>query len=97
MICKACKFEHPVMQDCKVAARIRASNAAKQKKVAVAKPENVTPAKSVTLHKAASVTSFEHPKVYPDSGELGWDKLDWPEPPKSGAQRVREHRARKAA
>lgn len=37
----------------------------------------------------------EHPNVYPNPSELGWDKLEWPKLPKTAAERMREMRSRK--
>jgi hypothetical protein len=113
MACKACKFDHPAMQDCKVAARIRAAtervesvkyiekkrnSATVKAKHSVALPVNATvvPVSSVALPVDATVGStmgvaFEHPNVYPNPYDLGWDKLA-----KTSTQRSREHRARKA-
>jgi len=113
MSCKACKFDHPAMQDCKVAARIRAANdrveaveyiekkrndATVKVKNSVALPIDATviPVSSVALPVDATVNSttgvaFEHPNVYPNPYDLGWDKLA-----KTSTQRSREHRARKA-
>jgi hypothetical protein len=87
MTCKACKFDHPVMQGCKAAARIRANNAT------VDKNKNVASMKTATAS-PASVVAFEHPNVYPNPVELGWDKI---KRAKTSTERSREHRARKAA
>ena len=118
MSCKACKFDHPAMQDCKVAARIRAANdrveaveyIEKKRNDATVKVKNsvtkadsvtatptpsVTKADSVTTVPKSSVTEFEHPNVYPNPSELGWDKLEWPKLPKTAAERMREMRSRK--
>lgn len=104
MSCKACKFDHPSMQDCKVAARIRAANDRVEAVEYIEKKRNdvttkaklsVTKADSVTATPTPSVTKFEHPDVYPNPSELGWDKLEWPKLPKTAAERMREMRVRK--
>jgi hypothetical protein len=100
MTCKACKYDHPPAQDCKVAARIRA-NVTKAFGIDVTKHIDVTLKPKVivtndvrpvivTADVKCSVTSFEHPNVYP-VGDLGWNKIKWP---KSPAQRKRESRAK---
>ena len=86
MTCKACKFDHPAMQDCRVAARIRGNTVTAQGNTSVTGVEYVTPGTGI------AVTEI-HPNVTVFA-DLGFDKLKWP---KSGAQRVREHRARKSA
>ena len=122
MSCKACKFDHPAMEDCKVAARIRAANdrveaveyiekkrnaVTTKAKLSVTKADSVTTIDdsvtksvtkpvTVTATQSPSVTEFEHPNVYPNPSELGWDKLEWPKLPKTAAERMREMRARKA-
>jgi hypothetical protein len=80
MTCKACKYDHPPAQDCKVAARIRA-NATEVYNSLVA----------ATVKSIASVASFEHPNFYPNPIELGFDRLKYP---KTSTQRSRERRAR---
>ena len=103
MSCKACKFDHPAMQDCKVAARIRAANDRVEAVEYIEKKRNDATAKvekSVALPIDATVipvssVAFEHPNVYPNPADLGWDKLEWPTLAKTSTQRSREHRARK--
>ena len=85
MTCKACGFNHLPMQDCKVAARIRAN----------ANDATVNSTNSVALPIDATVipvpsVAFEHLNVYPNPYDIGWDKLA-----KTSTQRSREHRARK--
>ena len=84
------------MQDCKVAARIRA-NATVKAETTVASPKfvtvksgpRVTKPVDATVKVISTVASFEHPNVYPDPATLGWDKQA-----KTSTQRSREMRQR---
>ena len=58
MACKACKFDHPAMQDCKVAARIRAANERVESVKYIEKKRNTVTksGNSVTVKAKRSVT-----------------------------------------
>ena len=87
MTCKACGYDHHAMIDCKVAGRLRATNATVESETGVAKPM------SATIKPKPSVAYFEHPNVYPNPLALGWDKIKLA---KTSTQRSREYRSRKA-
>ena len=89
MTCKACGFSHPPMQDCKVAARIRANTVTRT----VTKIDVVTPA--VTRNRESVTPAVTH-NPYDNTPDLPmFDKRR--QSKRSNADRQREYRARKAA
>jgi hypothetical protein len=93
MTCRACGFDHPPMQDCKVAARLRANAVTDKPKTVVTHAAAVTQTLAAAVTVAPTVTAELHPNVTAFT-DLSMHLIKWPQP---AAERMRRYRARKAS